>query len=162
MSDDTIILRPFRADDAEWLAARHGVLYAEQDGFDESFAPLVAEILAGFLQNHEQDRERGWIAQRGETRLGSIFCVKLDDKTAKLRLFLVEPEARGQGLGKHLLEVCITFARQAGYQRLTLWTHESHEAACALYQRNGFACVNSFEVHSFGQDLVEQTWEIAL
>ncbi len=162
MSDDTIILRPFRADDAAWLARRHGMLYAEHDGFDETFEPLVARILAEFLADHDPARERGWIAQRGAERLGSIFCVKLDEETAKLRLFLLEPTARGQGLGQHLLEVCMAFAREARYSRMTLWTHESHEAACALYARNGFTCIEEKKVHSFGQDLVEQTWTVTL
>ncbi|NNK78752.1 MAG: GNAT family N-acetyltransferase [Litoreibacter sp.] len=162
MSDETIILRPFRADDAAWLSQRHGALYAEQDGFDETFEPLVAGILAGFLKEHDPDCERGWIAQRGEERLGSIFCVRQDAEIAKLRLFLLEPKVRGQGLGQRLLSQCMHFAREVGYKRMTLWTHESHRAACALYQRNGFTCLSSEAVHSFGVDLVEQTWSVTL
>ncbi|MFY0690838.1 MAG: GNAT family N-acetyltransferase [Paracoccaceae bacterium] len=162
MSDETIILRPFRADDAEWLARRHGVLYAEHDGFDETFEPLVAGILDAFLAEHDPSCERGWIAQRGQERLGSIFCVRHDAETAKLRLFLLEPNVRGQGLGQRLLSQCVSFAREAGYRRMTLWTHESHRAACALYARNGFVCERAEPVRSFGVDLVEQTWSVTL
>ncbi|GFE63519.1 GNAT family N-acetyltransferase [Litoreibacter roseus] len=162
MSDDTIILRPYMPNDAEWLAARHGALYAQQEGFDDTFALLVAQILTDFAETHDPKVERGWVAQRGTERLGSIFCVRLDKKTAKLRLFLLEPAARGQGLGQHLLETCLDFARDVGYDRLTLWTHQSHHAACALYRKNGFACIEEKPVHSFGRDLVEQTWTISL
>lgn len=160
MSDDTIILRPFRDDDILWLVERHGTLYAEDEGFDATFSPLVLGILEDFAARHDPKCERGWIAVRGTQRLGSIFCVRLDEKTAKLRLFLIEPDARGHGLGQRLLDVCMTFAREVGYAGMTLWTHESHKAACALYRKNGFAMTGSKEVHSFGQDLIEQTWEI--
>ena len=94
--------------------------------------------------------------------LGSIFCVRLDDQTAKLRLFFTAPEARGLGLGKRLLDACMGFARDRGYTRMELWTHESHEAACALYSRAGWVCTSSKPVHSFGVDLVEQAWEVKL
>ncbi|MDA8747387.1 GNAT family N-acetyltransferase [Litoreibacter sp.] len=162
MAHEDIILKQFEAGDAAWVAQRHGVLYAEHDGFDDSFEPLVASILAKFLTDHDPALERGWVAWEGEKRVGCIFCVKLDAGTAKLRMFLLEPVMRGRGLGKRLLAQCIGFAREAGYQSMTLRTHESHAAACALYARNGFACVESKKVRSFGQDLVEQTWTTAL
>lgn len=160
MSDDTIILRPYRDTDRDWLVARHQTLYAEAEGFDSTFGRLVDEILQAFWADHDPVVERGWVAQRGAERLGSIFCVRRDHQTAKLRLFLLEPAARGQGLGQHLLETCLSFARDTGYRRLVLWTHESHEAACALYGKNGFQMVGSKQVRSFGQDLIEQSWEI--
>ena len=153
-----VTLRPFRADDIDWLVDRHGALYARDEGFDDSFAPLVRSNLEDFVADHDPTRERGWIAEGPQGRLGSIFCVRLDDSTAKLRLFLLEPEVRGLGLGRRLLATCMAFAKGAGYSGMTLWTHESHRAACALYRRTGWTLAASHPVHSFGQDLVEQTW----
>jgi GNAT superfamily N-acetyltransferase len=105
----------------------------------------------------------GWLARNKDgLRLGSIFCVKLDDQTAKLRLFMCLPEARGLGLGKRLLTYRMAFAKAQGFQRMTLWTYESHEAARPLYTRTGWACVSSKPVHSFGVSLTKQQWEITL
>lgn len=157
-----ITLRPFRAEDAPWLVERHGTLYAEDEGFDDSFAPLVARILDAFIADHDPSREQGWIAERNGRRLGSIFCVSHDEQTAKLRLFLLVPEARGLGLGKRLLTTCMAFARAAGYRDMVLWTHESHRAACGLYRASGWQLMGSKPVHSFGVDLVEQSWRIQL
>jgi GNAT superfamily N-acetyltransferase len=160
ISASDVVLDDLRIGDAGWLTMRHGELYAAEEGFDASFEPLVARILADFLDGHDPTRERGWIARAGDRRLGSIFCVAGPGPgLAKLRLFLLEPEARGLGLGQRLLDTCLDFARSAGYARMTLWTHESHRAACALYAKNGFSCVRSEPVHSFGVDLVEQVWE---
>ena len=159
----TAQLRLFAADDADWLTRQHGALYARDEGFDASFETLVGEILNDFLRTHNPARERGWIAEQGDQRLGSIFCVDSGvPETAKLRLFLLLPEARGKGLGQRLLDTCLDFARATGYRHLTLWTHESHKAACALYARNGFVLTNSFPTHSFGVDVVEQRWDISL
>lgn len=159
----TVELREMRVGDMGWLIQRHGELYAEADGFDETFEPLVAEILLDFIRNRDPANERAWIASADARRLGSVFCVQSGEPgIAKLRLFLMEPDARGLGLGKRLLDACIEFARQRGYRRMRLWTHESHRAACALYARRGFICVHSEPVRSFGQDLVEQTWELDL
>ncbi|MCF6317443.1 MAG: GNAT family N-acetyltransferase [Marinosulfonomonas sp.] len=144
------------------IASRHGVLYAQEHGFDDSFEPLVAQILVDFLRTRRPQMERAWIAARGEHILGSIFCVRVSDDTAKLRLFYLEPAARGLGLGRKMLEACIGFARAAGYRRLVLWTHESHAAACSLYRKAGFAMVSESPVHNYGQDLVEQEWQIEL
>jgi GNAT superfamily N-acetyltransferase len=157
-----VILRDLDIGDAGWLIEQHGVLYAREEGFDASFEALVAEILADFIRNHDPTCERGWIAQEEDQRLGSIFCVRLDEHTAKLRLFLLLPAARGKGLGKRLLETCMSYARQKGYARMQLWTHESHRAACALYTAAGFELVSSKPVRSFGVNLVEQSWEIDL
>jgi GNAT superfamily N-acetyltransferase len=160
---DEVILRGLRIGDAGWLIEQHALLYARDEGFDGSFEALVAEILAAFLRDHDPATERGWIAEAGGRRLGSIFCVQSGEPgVAKLRLFLLLPEARGRGLGQRLLDECLGFAQAAGYRRLKLWTHESHRAACALYARNGFVRTASFPVHSFGRDLVEQSWEIGL
>lgn len=155
-------LRPFTAADAPWLVARHSALYAEEEGYDASFGDLVAAILGDFLARHDPARERGWVAQRDETRLGSIFCMAEgpeEPETARLRLFLLEPSARGTGLAQTMFEQCLAFARASGYGRIRLWTHASHRAACRLYARNGFSCTRSWTEHSFGRDTVSQIWE---
>lgn len=159
MSDD-VILRAYEPGDFDWLVDLHGRHYAEAEGFDDSFAPLVATILRDFEADHDPACEMGWVAERNGARLGSIFCVRVDDQTAKLRLFILSADARGAGLGRRLLETCMGFARDAGYKRMQLWTHESHRAACALYAGAGWTCVRSKPVHSFGVDLVEQSWEV--
>ncbi|MEO0917504.1 MAG: GNAT family N-acetyltransferase [Pseudomonadota bacterium] len=149
--------------DAGWLIQRHAELYAERDGFDASFESLVAEILTQFIREHDPQTERAFIAKADGLRLGSIFCVQSGTPgVAKLRLFLLEPKVRGLGLGQRLLDACVGFARDAGYHRMRLWTHKSHQAACALYAKNGFRMVEEHPVHSFGVDLVEQSWEIDL
>jgi GNAT superfamily N-acetyltransferase len=159
LSASDVVLDGLRVGDAGWLVMRHAEAYAEAEGFDAGFEPLVARILADFLDGHDPARERGWIARAGDRRLGSIFCVQGPaPDSAKLRLFYLETQARGLGLGRRMLEECLRFARQAGYARMTLRTHESHRAACALYARSGFSCVRSVPVHSFGCDLVEQEW----
>lgn len=154
-----ITLREFDASDAGWLAAQHGALYARDEGFDCSFEGLVAGILDEFIRAHDPSCERGWIAEENGQRLGSIFCVRLDETTAKLRLFLLTPAARGKGLGRRLLDTCMSYAKARGYARMQLWTHESHAAACALYEKTGWRLVSSKPVHSFGVNLVEQSWE---
>ncbi|MEM6312203.1 MAG: GNAT family N-acetyltransferase [Pseudomonadota bacterium] len=153
-----VILRPFEPADTDWLVERHSTLYARDEGFDDTFGPLVRSILDAFCTEHDPACEQGWIAVEEGQRLGSIFCVRLDAETAKLRLFLLVPEARGKGVGRRLLERCMGFARDTGYAGMQLWTHESHAAACALYRRAGWTLTESHSVRSFGQDLVEQTW----
>ncbi|MCD1626533.1 GNAT family N-acetyltransferase [Seohaeicola saemankumensis] len=155
-------LRPFDPADAPWLIERHSTLYAQADGFDATFAPLVATILDEFIASRDPGAEAGWIAENAGLRVGSIFCVRLDNQTAKLRLFLLEPQMRGQGLGKLMLAHCMAFARRAGYSQMKLWTHESHKAACALYAATGWRMTASRPVHSFGCALVEQSWQIDL
>jgi GNAT superfamily N-acetyltransferase len=158
-----VTFRDLEIGDAGWLIERHAVLYARDDGFDATFEALVAEILAAYIRSRDPATERAFIAVEEGRRLGSIFCVQSGDPgIAKLRLYLLEPEARGRGLGQRLLDACLGFARDTGYARLRLWTHESHRAACALYARNGFRLTESRPVRSFGQDLVEQTWETDL
>ena len=157
---DTI--RPFTPEDADWLIARHGTLYAEHEGYDASFEALVATIVADFLAHQKPGRDEGWILWRDGRRLGSIFVVEADATTAKLRLVLLEPEARGTGLAQRMLDQALDFARGAGYSAMRLWTHESHRAAGRLYARNGFSLVSSEATQAFGQDVVDQTWERAL
>jgi GNAT superfamily N-acetyltransferase len=159
----TVTLRDLEIGDAGWLIEQHGVLYARDEGFDASFEALVAEILAAYIRDHDPSAERAFVAVEGSRRLGSVFCVRSGEPgVAKLRLFLLVPEARGRGLGQRLLDACVAFARDAGYRTLRLWTHESHRAACALYAKNGFRLTDSRPVRSFGVDLVEQSWEIDL
>jgi len=160
---DDIEIRPFDEIDTEWVVERHAALYARDEGFDGTFGPLVAGILADYIDTHDPAREAGWIAEQGGRRIGSIFCTEgKNPETAKLRLFLIVPEARGQGLGHRLLDLCMAFARDAGYRRMELWTHESHRAALALYQKFGWRLTESRPVRSFGVDLIEQSWEAAL
>lgn len=157
-----IAVRRFEEADLDWLVEAHATLYARDEGFDDSFGPLVEAILMRFLLDHDSVRERGWVADHDGHRLGSVFCVQgPQENWAKLRLFLVLPQARGFGLGQHLLDTCLRFARGVGYDGLTLWTHKSHTAACALYEKNGFALEAEKPVINFGCDLIEQTYKIA-
>ena len=157
-----VSLRDIKIGDAGWIIERHGRLYAEEEGYDATFEALVAEILADFIRTHDPACERGWIAERDGERLGSIFCVRVDAEVAKLRLFLVEPAARGTGLGRQLLEACLAYARAKGYRRMVLWTHASHKAACALYAAYGFRMTEETPTFDFGQEVIDQIWQIAL
>lgn len=157
-----VTFRNLQIGDAGWLIGQHGILYHQDEGFDATFEATVAEILADYIRNHDPAFERAWIAESGGQRLGSIFCVRKDADTAKLRLFLLLPEARGRGLGHQLLTACMAWARDRGYKRMELWTHESHKAACALYAAHGWQIDSSVTTHSFGTDVVEQIWSITL
>ncbi len=159
---DALVLKDFVAADADWVIARHAALYAAEEGYDATFAVLVADIVAGFLRSHDPACENGWIAARGTTRLGSIFVVRETNLIAKLRLVLLEPEARGTGLAQHMLATAMGFARNAGYTTIRLWTHESHTAAGRLYARAGFRLISSTPAHAFGQNVVDQIWECVL
>ena len=158
---EALALRPFRPADAGWVIDRHAQLYAREAGFDARFRAAVTEAMELILAGG--DRTAGWIAESpGGRRLGSVFCTIESAETARLRLFLLEPEARGQGAGRRMLEAAIAHARAAGASRLMLWTHESHRAACALYAARGFVLTEARPVRNYGRDLVEQRWEIAL
>jgi DNA-binding MarR family transcriptional regulator/ribosomal protein S18 acetylase RimI-like enzyme len=158
-----LTLRRHRPGDMGWVIGRHGALYHQEFGWTIEFEALVAKIAAKFIARHDPARERCWIAQDAAgRRLGCIFLVAGDPGTAKLRLLLVEPEARGAGLGRRLVGECVRFARAAGYARVQLWTQESLGAARHLYQRAGFALAAREPHHSFGKDLIGETWRLDL
>jgi DNA-binding MarR family transcriptional regulator/GNAT superfamily N-acetyltransferase len=156
------ILRTHQPGDMGWVVHRHGILYAEEYAWDEQFEALVAEIVTNFIRNYDSKRERCWIAEKDGDNAGSVFLVKQSDSTAKLRLLLVEPNARGLGIGSRLVSECIKFAQQAGYSKITLWTNSILTAARHIYQKAGFQLVNEQPHQSFGHDLIAETWDLEL
>ncbi|GAA3802425.1 helix-turn-helix domain-containing GNAT family N-acetyltransferase [Sphaerisporangium flaviroseum] len=152
------VIRPPRAGDLGWIVHRHGVLYEQEHGWDETFEAMVARIVADYVEGHDPKREAGWIAEVDGEPVGSIFCVREDDRTARLRLLLVEPSTRGMGVGGRLVRECLAFARRAGYERIVLMTVDVLTAARRIYEKAGFQLDERHTEHSYGTTVTFQTW----
>ena len=156
------VLRAHQPGDIGWVVQRHGELYAREWGYNARFEALVARIAADFLDRFDPVRERCWIAEKDGERVGSVFLVKHSATVAKLRMLIVDPHARGLGIGRRLVDECVRFARQAGYRKISLWTHSQLKAARAIYQQAGFRCVHTQANRIFGRRLVDETWDLSL
>jgi DNA-binding MarR family transcriptional regulator/ribosomal protein S18 acetylase RimI-like enzyme len=157
-----IMLRQPRPGDLGWVVARHAELYAREFGWAENFEGLCAQIVADFVSKYDPKCERCWIAEMDGQNVGSVFLVKDTEKVARLRLLLVDPVARGRGLGTRLTDECVQFARKRRYQSITLWTHQVLTAARHIYERAGFRLTSSEPRRSFGQDVISEHWDLAL
>jgi GNAT superfamily N-acetyltransferase len=163
MSEPQIVVRLLgQPGDLGWVVMAHGEVYAAQFGWDTSFEALVARIVADFAAEHDPTRETAWIAETDGRPVGCVFCVAADAATAQLRILLVDPTVRGQGLGGRLVDECIGFAQSAGYARMKLWTNHPLEAARHIYLSRGFRLVEEEPHHSFGVDLIGQVYELDL
>lgn len=160
--DAALVLREPGCGDLGWVIHRHGALYGTEYGWTTEFEALVADIVAKFIRDFEPRSERCWIAERNGSIVGSVFVVRHDASTAQLRLLYVEPSARGAGIGARLVEECLRFAKRAGYQTMMLWTNSLLTSARHIYQKAGFTKIGEESHHSFGQDLVGETWTRAL
>ena len=161
-NNSKLTLRAHRPGDLGWVIGAHGRLYAQEYGWDERFEALVAGIAAAFVNELDKKRERCWIAEMGGEPVGCVFLVKQTKTVAKLRLLIVEPKARGIGLGRRLVEECIAFARAKGYSKLVLWTQSNLAAARHIYKSTGFKLVNTQRHQDFGIKLTGEYWELAL
>ncbi len=155
-------LRSLQPGDIGWVIARHGEIYSSEFGWDGTFEYLVAEIAAGVMKTFDPARENAWIAERDGIRLGAVFLVGAGGEAAKLRMLIVDPAARGLGIGARLVAECTSFARAAGYRRITLWTHSILTAARRLYAAEGYVLTSSAPLRAFGVELTEETWDLDL
>jgi GNAT superfamily N-acetyltransferase len=162
MTEELIIRQLREPGDLGWVVMAHGELYWREFGWDTSMEALIAGIVAEYAASHDPGREAAWIAELNGRRVGCVFCVAEDETTARLRLLLVDPSARGRGLGGRLVDECVSFARQVGYARMTLWTNHPLQDARRLYLARGFQLVHEEPHHSFGVDLIGQTYELDL
>ena len=157
-----LVLRPPQPGDLGWVVERHGARYAAEYGWDATFEALVARIVAEFAERRDTRREAAWIAELDGERVGCVFCMASNnpdaEHTAQLRLLLVEPSARGAGVGSRLVDECLRFARRSDYRRITLWTNDVLVTARRIYERAGFSCDRREPHHSFGCDLVGEYW----
>jgi GNAT superfamily N-acetyltransferase len=158
----TVTLRSLESGDYGWVVERHGAVYRQEYGWDETFEALVARIVADYIDHRDPLRENAWIAEVNGERVGCIFCVKKSEKIAQLRILLVEPHARGAGVGTRLVDECLRFARGAGYIEMMLWTNDILVDARRIYERFGFKLIEEERHHSFGKDLVGQNWAVTL
>ncbi|RSN59028.1 MarR family transcriptional regulator [Amycolatopsis sp. WAC 04182] len=162
-SNPALVLRPPRPGDFGWVVHRHGALYSREYGWDERFEALVARVVAEYVERRGDPRQAGWIAELDGERVGSIFCMPAEDgTTAKLRMLLLEPAARGRGVGKRLVAECVEFARASGYRAMELWTVSLLDAARAIYRKAGFQLVSEETITGFGYELTGQTWRLEL
>jgi N-acetylglutamate synthase-like GNAT family acetyltransferase len=160
---ESYLLRPHQPGDMGWIVYRHGVLYSEEYHYDERFEALVAEIAAKFIQNFDARHERCWIAEKNGERVGSVLLVRKSASVARLRVLLVEPSARGLGIGNRLVQECVRFARQVGYKKVVLWTQSELKSARRIYEQAHFQLVSQEPHPNWGrQDLVAETWELKL
>ncbi|TVO71472.1 bifunctional helix-turn-helix transcriptional regulator/GNAT family N-acetyltransferase [Sedimenticola selenatireducens] len=158
----SVLIRPLQLGDISTVINRHAVLYATEYQWDKSFERTVLEVLASFANNYDETCERGWIAEVDGRFAGSIFAVKEDTETARLRALLVEPEFRGMQIGRQLIQQCIDFCRQCGYKKMTLWTCSCLTQARKLYTKSGFTCTKAWDEHIFGADLTSESWDKVL
>jgi DNA-binding MarR family transcriptional regulator/GNAT superfamily N-acetyltransferase len=156
------VLRALEPGDAGWIVHRHGARYAEEYGWDATFEALVARIMADYIDTREPRRENAWIAEVDGEPVGCVLCVRRDDEVAQLRLLLVEPSARGMGIGSRLVDECVRFARRSGYRQIMLWTNDVLTEARRIYEKAGFELRDQAPHVSFGHNLVEQTWWLTL
>ena len=156
------IRRLGRPGDLGWVVMAHGEMYASEFGWDTSFEALVATIVANYAGDHDDTREAAWVADLDGRRAGCVFCIAADDQTAQLRILLVDPAARGHGIGTRLVDQCLDFARAAGYKRMKLWTNHPLVAARRIYLSRGFRLAEEEPHHSWGADLVGQVYELDL
>jgi DNA-binding MarR family transcriptional regulator/ribosomal protein S18 acetylase RimI-like enzyme len=162
LASRSYILRPPKPGDYGWIVRRHAELYAQEYGWTEPFEGVCAQIVADFVNNHDPKRERCWIAEAGGENVGSIVLAKDSEKVARIRLLLVDPKARGLGLGARLTDECIRFARRRGYKKITLWTHSVLTAARHIYQKAGFTLTRSERHRSWGKPVVSEHWDLEL